>query len=407
MQATRFLVPNRACDPCNKKPADRRFFIAGLLLATPGLLVWARGRYYRGNFLGRLTMFGKLLGCCLAGMLSIAFTWAAEPGAASLYQVSVAMPGEQLAAERNALLLVLNRLTGQHINVTHPEVAQALLQVGALVQGVTSRPNQVLDVQFQADAINRLIQNADAPLWLSPRPSLLVWLVSPSAEQSIIPGDPSTSWPEQFRRQGLVVGLPVNFPLLDLDDVALVNPDVIKQGLMPPLLQASLRYAPGLLLLGELDLQGQVRVLRWTLRESSGAGKALISGQAKGNESEVTAQTLSAVSSYLAERYGKRQVAQNPATSMGQAVSGSKDSAEEVRLIVENISTLDDLLLLQKQLRQNRSIRAFHVESMAGDHVTLVLTLAASEAVVLQTLALEKQLQSVGNEPFHYQWQQP
>lgn len=352
-------------------------------------------------------MFRILLACCLAWGVSTAAISAPEPSSASLYQASVAMPGEQLAAERDALRLVLNRLTGQHLDMTRPDVAQALLQVGALVQSANPRPNQVLDVQFQAEAINRLIQNAGAPLWLTPRPALLLWLVTANADQPILPGDPSTPWPEAFRRQGLVVGLQATFPLLDLDDVALVNPDMIKQGLMTPLLQASRRYGPGLLLLGELEQQGERAALRWTLRDGSGAGKALISGQAKGSQSEIVAQTLGAVSSYLAERYGQRNRTEASSGAMSQAVSGGQDAAGEVRLVVDKIGTLDDLLLLQNRLRLNSSIRAFHVESMAGDQVTLVLSLAASPEVVRQTLALEKQLQGVGNEPFHYQWQRP
>ena len=346
--------------------------------------------------------------CCLGGMLLMASSAvAAAQRDESLYQASVSMPSEQLAAEREALLLVLNRLTGQQIDTTRPEVAQALLQVGALVQSANPRPNQVLDVQFQAPAIDTLIQRSGAPLWLTPRPPLLLWIVSHNAEQPIIPGDASTSWPEQFRRQGVVVGFPANFPLLDLDDVAMVTPDAIQQGLMPSLLQASQRYAPGLLLLGELDQQGQAWALHWSLRDASGAGKELISGQAKGNEAEVAAQALSAVSSYLAERYGKRESAVTTNTVPVAASSAQETGGGEVRLVVEKIGTLDDLLLLQNQLRQNHSIRAFHVESMASDRVTLVLSLAVSAEVVLQTLALDKQLQPIGTEPFHYQWQQP
>lgn len=190
--------------------------------------------------------------------------------------------------------------------------------------------------------------------------------------------------------------------------MALVNPDVIKQGLMPPLQQASHRYAAGLLLLGELAQQGQVWVLNWTLRDSSGVGKALISGQAKGSQSDVVAQSLNAVASYLAERYGKRpSLPASSATVAPAASAGSGTGGGEVRLMVEKITTLDDLLLLQNQLRQNHSIREFHVESMAGDRVTLLLNLAAPAEVVLQTLALDKQLQPLGNEPFHYQWQKP
>lgn len=365
----------------------------------------------------RLPTFLSLL------LLSLPTAWSAPLDSQStLFQVTVPAGENVLAAERQGLVLLLQRLTGGAIDVSRPAVAQGLEQVGSLVRNVAQGSDQ-LQVEFDPEGVKRLVALGVVPYWEQPRPTLLFWVVDTQLPVPLIPGDTSTSWPRRFSNEGARWAIPSLFPLLDLDDLALVSPDVVTQGLMPPLLKASQRYGDGVLLVrGQLSQQGEQWQLQWHLHAGTGKGEALINGQSQGTADAVVSQTLSAISHYLAERYGKIL----PLPAVAPAVSGAQASSAAVvtgsalatsaavsaagvaTLQVDNVKSVDDLLALQGVLRQLSAVKHSNVSSMTGDTVVFALELGTDANGFFAALAAQQRLVPADvNNRFHMQWRQP
>ena len=362
------------------------------------------------------TLLSLLLFC-------IAPAWSATPGSsAALFQVTVPANGNVLAAERQGLVTVLQRLTGGAIDVTRPVVAQGVDQVGSLVRNV-EQGTDGLRVDFDPEGVKQLVALGVVPYWEQPRPSLLFWVVNTQLPAPLIPGDSTTTWPQLFSREGARWMLPALFPLLDLDDLTLVSPDVVAQGLMPPLLKASQRYGDELLIVrGQLSQQGEQWLLQWHLHAGTGKGEALINGQSQGTAEAVVSQTLSAISHYLAERYGKilplpavapavsGAQASSPAVVTGAALatSAAVSAAGVATLQVDNVKSVDDLLALQGLLRQLAVVTQSNVSSMTGDTVIFTLSLNTDANGFFAALQDQQRLVPADvNNRFHMQWRQP
>ena len=137
------------------------------------------------------TLLSLLLFC-------IAPAWSATPGSsAALFQVTVPANGNVLAAERQGLVTVLQRLTGGAIDVTRPVVAQGVDQVGSLVRHV-EQGTDGLRVDFDPEGVKQLVALGVVPYWEQPRPSLLFWVVNVQLPVPLIPGDSTTTWPQLF-----------------------------------------------------------------------------------------------------------------------------------------------------------------------------------------------------------------
>ena len=338
---------------------------------------------------------------CLFGLLGSP-AWSAEP-ASPLFRVTVPGNSAVLAAEQQGLALLLQRLTGGQIDLQQPDVAKGVEQVGTLVRQVTPGDGG-LTIDFAPEGVKRLIAASGAPYWEQPRPALIFWLVDAQLSPvPLVPGDPSTVWPALFTQEGNRWALRSSFPLMDLDDLTLVNADLVNQGLMPSLLKASARYGEGLLVRGSLSQGDDGWLLQWHLHAGDGKGEALINGQAQGTPEAVVAQTMAAISHYLAERYGQK-LAPGAATDVTAGLMPSG----EYQLVVEGVKSVDDLLALQGVLRQLSMISKSNVASMAGDRVTLSLALSGKPEEFVAALQTQPRLKVIApNNSFHLQWQQP
>ena len=328
--------------------------------------------------------------------------WSADQPA-SLFRVTVPGNSAVLAAEQQGLGVVLQRLTGGQIDLQQPDVAKGIEQVGNLVSQVTPGSGG-LTIDFAPDGVKQLIATSGVPYWEQPRPALIFWLVDPQLSPvPLVPGDPSTVWPALFAQEGNRWALRSSFPLMDLDDLTLVNADLVNQGLMPSLLKASARYGDGLLVRGNLSQREDGWLLQWHLHAGDGKGEALINGQAQGAPDAVVAQTMAAISHYLAERYGQKLLA-----ATGLDVTAGLMPTGEYQLVVEGVKSVDDLLALQGVVRQLPMVSKSNVASMDGDRVTLSLTLNGDVAALVTALQAQPRLKAIAaTNNFHLQWQQP
>jgi hypothetical protein len=171
------------------------------------------------------------------------------------------------AATRTSLLEVISRLTGLESVPRTAEIKKALDQAESFVSeymytevpnfdsatSAASKPLSVLRVVFQPDQIESLLRSAKLPRWPSPRDICIVWalLEKDGRRESIAPGE-TFRFAELLASNGLARGLPLIFPVMDLEDQLTVGDGLIWGRFGKELLQASERYNANCLLIGRL-----------------------------------------------------------------------------------------------------------------------------------------------------------
>ena len=170
-------------------------------------------------------------------------------------------------ATRSSLLEVISRLTGLESVPRNAEITKALDQAESFVSeymyteasnyesetSAASKPLSVLRIVFQPAQIESLLRLAKLPRWPSPRDTCIVWalLENDGRREIIAPGE-TLRFAELLASNGLARGLPVIFPVMDLEDQLTVDDGLIWGRFGKELLRASERYNANCVLIGRL-----------------------------------------------------------------------------------------------------------------------------------------------------------
>ena len=125
----------------------------------------------------------------------------------------------------------------------------------SLTQPLEEKTVYELSLQFNANALEKLLLEANLPLWPNNRPTVLIWLVSKNEDglrYFVNENDPSGIY-DSVLQAANDRGLPVVTPLLDLQDQTQISENDV-WGLYHQLIrQASKRYNADTILVGRLD----------------------------------------------------------------------------------------------------------------------------------------------------------
>jgi len=209
-------------------------------------------------------------GAILAGLLCLLLLLpAASVRAATqdLFDAEVVVPnqttGVRSRAMRSALEEVLVRVAGQDAVLTTAPAKRMLKKPDALVQQYryfnepeSEPPLLKLWVRFDGDAIRKSLQQEGQAYWGNERPDTLVWLaVEDRGKRYVVAADDGTEVHQQIAQAAKQRGVPIVFPLMDLEDQSQVRFSDIWGGFFENVMAASKRYNPQAVLIG--------RLLRW------------------------------------------------------------------------------------------------------------------------------------------------
>jgi len=185
----------------------------------------------------------------------------------------------QTAAYRAALTEVLVRVTGTTAVIESEEMASLFPNPAQFVSRYQAGPDDTLIISLERDAIERVLRQAGAPVWGTERPLTLVWLAVDwgMGEREIVGADDPVRLPGDARsidRNKLLRervqevagrrGIPVVFPLLDLEDLTNVSFSDIWGGFDERLKFASARYEATSVLVGRIRPDDLLEPHRWT-----------------------------------------------------------------------------------------------------------------------------------------------
>lgn len=298
-------------------------------------------------------------------------------------QVKVADQSDKARAmgEREALADVLVRVSGSATVLDNPVVKEQLGRASEFViqfsYGEAVDGQLPLLLRFDSARVDRLLRQANEPQWGPRRPQLLLWWVheSGAGRQVVSEGAAPEVW-QALSAASVRRGVPLLLPLMDLEDSMEVTTADLWGQFLQPVLTASQRYRPDMVVIAKSYASGGSNRLDWSLYPA--AADATAKAQSSGSFSYSAAAPIELLD----------QLAEKLAAIYAVRVS-SGGSGEVMTLTLTDIASVADLAVAQRQLASLSAVSRVEVAALRGREVEFRLHLLGNEQDVLRALSLD------------------
>ena len=337
--------------------------------------------------------------CLLAGLLLAAAgpvqaAFVVVPGLYSAETVTEARDADaREAGLRNTLAQVIIRVTGRVSVAGEPEGRQVIEQAASLVSqfrfalmepetdpdaapdpdAEPPPPQYRLLASFVPGAVDNALRAAGLPVWPPRRPRTLVWLVTDSG-QGIIDESDKARRADALLAAAEARGLPLQFPLMDLEDRRRIDAADIRGGFDDRIRAASTRYDTAEVLVGHISRSGSLRNARWTLLDPRQGGQRW---------SQTTRSTDAALTDGIAELTDRL---------VQRYAGGSSGPQSAVDVAVRGIRGLDDYGRVLKLFQRLTAVDDTLVHEAQGDAVVFRLMSGATVSDLARAIEVERVL---------------
>ena len=219
-----------------------------------------------------------------------------------------------------------------------------------------------IKIDFNQQLIESLLRENNFPIWGRERPGSLV-IISYDVNETIrlVSGDSTPEIVDLLEQSSIKLGVPILFPLMDLEDIALVNiGDIVSREYEDIEVMAD-RYAPDALVIGQIigrsgqgwngdwEVRFEDQIFRWQYEGSSRQG--------------VVDQAIKHLARVLALEY---------------ALEDHRRVDQSLLLSVSSLPEFSDLISVQKYLELLSVVDSVRVALVSGDKVTFNIKLRNS-----------------------------
>jgi len=309
-----------------------------------------------------------------------------------LYRDELPVVDQSLATRRPAFALalqhVLLRLSGSAPDLTSPPIAAAVQQAQRYVQrfeyravtpkqGEQDSTGSLLDVRFDPKAIDALAQRAGLPAWSAQRPDLVVWLALDDGQGRRLVSESDRSLVHAFIDRAKLRGLPVLFPLLDLEEQQAISVAEVWGGYTQRLIALSRRYGAQGVLVGRIFPvpHGQWSV-RWDLSE--GGRPDYWSMIVRGDLDAALEQAADRAADAMAQRYAVREINQPQG---------------RYHLLVDGVTQLSEMSAVQAYLDGLSAVSNTMPVRLHGNTIEYALDLTGSVEQLVNVLSFSDVLE--------------
>ena len=306
---------------------------------------------------------------------------------------------------RAGLLQVLVRVSGTRAIEGSPQVVASLQHPESyyyqysfestdrtLQFGDAQVPARILRLTFEPSAIARLLRQAGFPIWGSNRPSVLAWIaVSDGSSRRLLAEQDASQLPAALNIHAKFRGVPVLYPLLDLEDANQLSSAEVWGAFQSKIEQASARYNPDVVLSGRIQRDPMGRwVGFWSYKLDENWLEYDNSGF---SEDDLMADLVDHLADDLAARY---------------ALDSSQGS---ILVSVDGIDSLEDYARVSQYLESLAPVLKSVVVGVRGSELRLRLVTEGQSQQLIEIIQLDEKMLLEndgslirGDGALHYRW---
>lgn len=365
----------------------------------------------------------------VAILLVLGFTSSALAGQnVDIYKVDVLVKNqsesERNAAARASFGELVVRVTGQTSALDHPAVRQALPKAQNYLFGFTykatsekiiedgkSSPALALQLNYEPRAIDKLLREAQLPLWPAIRPKMLVWLIQ--KDETGLHLVPYETDLQGMKRQANYRGLPLAYPKLDLEDSLSLTAEDLWAVDIAKIKAASLRYKADAILIGRytptslgpipapsltdvvqggdavVPQEGALAATQSTSEAAPPAGPWLGDWQLiHGNDQQSFADETPDVSGLFASAVDRAA----DYFANQYAITPTNQGPQAIFLRIGNVASFGDFKQAQRYLAELALVQRMEVVSVTSEGLLVRLTTEGDNRLLASTLALGRRL---------------
>ncbi|MFQ3171908.1 MAG: hypothetical protein ACI9DG_001946 [Oleispira sp.] len=324
-----------------------------------------------------------------------------------LYRISVAVD-DQSEESRNlgvqwAFQQLLIKVSGYQEVLENPTLVQASQNALRYMQGFSYHKDSVddqiyLQAWFSKALLIPLMRRAKAPIWGDNRPLLLNWLAIESNVNTTAAGnvvdkggrllisEQTPSWKTRLERTFSERGLPVLWPMNDLEDQSALPLNKLWWLLSEPIVKASLRYQTDAILAGKLN-QSAEGIWQYEGILFQGEQRLAIL-----SEGDTPLAALTHVSDEVAVFFANQFAIK----------SDPMNGRSGIRVLVKKVKDFSDYSKVLAYFQSITGVRLVEVAQVDRDNLQLYLSLEGSWDKVQRIIRLDNKLSSLQDKEFEW-----
>tara|TARA_B110000914_G_scaffold137487_1_gene120295 strand:- start:4469 stop:5527 length:1059 start_codon:yes stop_codon:yes gene_type:complete len=316
-----------------------------------------------------------------------------------------------LGAKKIGLAQVIVKVTGQTQSLNHSGIRAALKNAETYLQRFSFSTTQLLDGQPQAMMelafdrlqVDQLMRDSGMPIWGTDRAAVLVWLVEDKQGLRQIVNDNGHPMVAQIMAQADQRGMPLLWPLLDLEDQVSINAGALWGLFRETIKQASSRYQADAVLVGRMFQDSQQL---WRVEWNFWLDEVEQTWSSQG-------ANVATLVDPLQDRLASSLVAKFALTTSAQ--SPSDDVSQSAILRIDQVTQIDDYVDILAMLKTIAGIQRVQLHSANGSTLEFRIIAQSQLAQVKSIVDLKRRLQAVDDTAiaqtdaskrpvWHYQW---
>lgn len=305
-----------------------------------------------------------------------------------LYTIELPVPdqttSQRLQAFSDAFRLVLTKVSGSDEAQKNPFISKLAQNSSRYVKqfsylnrsGFDGAGDELmklhLKVNFDQRLVESLLREHNFPIWGRERPSSLLVINSEvDGNVRLVAGDTAPEVIELLDAAALKMGVPIILPLMDLEDISLVDVADVTARHFNTINMLAARYGPDAIVVGEIVEQG-IASWRgaWEVRFAEQIFKWKFAGASR---QEVIDQLIAHLASVLALEY---------------ALEDHLGNEQELLLKVSSIQNINHLLSVQKYLGSLNVVESVRVALVSGEEITFYMKLRNSAKDLQQLIEI-------------------
>lgn len=313
-----------------------------------------------------------------------------------LYKVSIAVEDQSQESREQGIQLafqqLLIKISGYQSVLQNQQLIAASARAQRYVQGYSYQQDEVdeqtyLQVWFSKALILPLMRKAQAPIWGENRPAIINWLALEQEAERLLIAEQLPQWQNRFERNFSERGLPVLWPINDLEDQTSLPMEQLWWLFPEAIRSASARYQADVIMAGRLSLLPEQQGWQYEGLLFSGDGSIDLIFNAETPEGALNLAS-GKVAEILADQFAIKSIA--------------VDDRAGLRIRVNSVASFSAYAAMLSYLEAIPGVKSVDVAQISEQSVDLYLHLRGDWAKVQRNIELDKRLNPVQEKEFNW-----